>query len=90
MHNLTEIFHTNLARLTTPTLGKKLCTTRLQTEAYSYLNKFVNSDGQWLLSFYKIVTYSLSDIGSPRSVCCEAATDKNFFVLHINTSQCGK
>ena len=56
MHNLTEIFHTNLARLTTPTLGKKLCTTRLQTEAYSYLNKFVNSDGQWLLSFYKIVT----------------------------------
>ena len=24
------------------------------------LNKFVNSDGQWLLSFYKIVTYLLT------------------------------
>ena len=24
-------------------------------------NKFVNSDGQWLLSFYKIVTYLAAD-----------------------------
>ena len=31
-----------------------------------------------VLSFYKIVTYLLSNISSPRSVCCEAATDKNF------------
>ena len=41
------------------------------------INKFVNSDGQWLLSFYKIVSELLSNISSPRSVCCEAATDKN-------------
>ena len=26
---------------------------------FTNLNKFVNSDGQWLLSFYKILTYSV-------------------------------
>ena len=42
-------------------------------------NKFVNSDGQWLfviLQNYDLLTHLLSNLSSPRSVCCEAAIDK--------------
>ena len=42
---------------------------------------FVNSDGQWLLSFYKIVTHSVSQSVTfvfQGSVCSEAATDQKY------------
>ena len=48
------------------------------------LNKFVNSDGQWLFSLYKILTYLLShslNFLVQVSVCWGAANDQKGILL---------
>ena len=43
------------------------------------LNRFVNSDGQWLLSYYKILSKLVTFVFQG-SVCCKTATDQKCFV----------
>ena len=65
--------------------------TNYRTESWPRKNKFVKSDAQWLLSFYKIVTQSITQSISlvfQGSVCCEAATDQKesptkFFICNV-------